>query len=648
MIRVISSALLIVLILSGQVVAQEVPLDTIRIPSGDSVLIITPEMLQQRPQKADTLGFEKYIFYDSLTVRALPSRLDLRPDANRSFLHDAGDFLKFAPSYSVIEDHQTPQRKTAAPFSLPGERLNLILDGRPLAPSEHILQPDGLTDLNDIPDFASGGVYSVEGPLGMAFGAENAVSSLIMTLPRPERGKALSGLVVDKGSWGYANTRAQFTSESQKGRRIAAAVQYRKAKGAYLFLSDSAYHQWGEIYQPVGKRWSLNLQGWLYRRMGTLAIYPDTIFYPMTRDRREQQFQGAIEYYHSSAATSALEYGFRKSESRPSGSLTNYKRALKIFDNSLRLFHYHRFGTVDSRLEVIGGEEEFDDLGVNHKRWHTKAAVTLSTGDSSSNLTLYSSVAKVERFDPLPAAMLSYQRNRERSFIQISAGYAGKLPRQSLLYLTSQAEKLLDLNTFDYYEAGNPDLKPEKQLVGNLTVGLGRTNNDLVLSATGGKIFDGIDWLRRADTLTGPFYRPGTHDLEFISTSLVKTISYRDNIYWKGGGSYRYLTLTDNDNPPYAPEYQLFSGLELSYQFRKPPIRLYGYIEGQYYGPYHGFRGKELGQDPIINLKFSFSIKSFHFYYIFQNITGAAYALREDAVIPTWYDFFGFSWNFLD
>ena len=274
MVRVISGAFFCTLITAGFSLAQEVPLDTIRIPSGDSVLVITPEMLRQEPQKADTLGFDKYIFYDTLTLRALPSRIDLRPDASRSFLHDAGDFLKMTPSYFIIEEHQTPQRKTAAPFSLPGDRLNLVVEGEAWSPSEHILQPDNQTDLNDIPDFASGGVYSVEGPLGMAFGAENAVSSLILTLPRPGKGRALSGLVVDKGSWGYADTRAQFTSESQNGRRIAAAVQYRKSKGAYLLLSDSAYHQWGEISQPLGERWNLNLQGWLYRRIGILAIYP--------------------------------------------------------------------------------------------------------------------------------------------------------------------------------------------------------------------------------------------------------------------------------------------------------------------------------------------------------------------------------------
>lgn len=648
MVRVISAALLCMLITVGAAVAQEVPLDTIRIPSGDSVLVITPEMLRQKPQKADTLGFDKYIFYDTLTLRALPSRIDLRPDANRSFLHDAGDFLKFSPSYFIIEEHQTPQRKTAAPFNLPGDRLNLILDGESLTPREHILQPDDQTDLNDIPDLASGGVYSVEGPLGMAFGAENAVSSLILTLPRPEKGKALSGLVVDKGSWGYANTRAQFTSESQNGRRIAAAVQYRKSKGAYLLLSDSAYHQWGEISQPLGERWNLNLQGWLYRRIGILAIYPDAAFYPLNRDRRERRFHGAIEYYHSAVSTSALEYRFQKSESRPTGYFTDYRRALKDTDNSLRLIHNHRLGAVDTRAEIVAGEEEFDDPGVNHNRRHGLAALTLSTGDSSTSLLLYSSAAKVEGFDPLPSAMLSYQRNRERSYLRISAGYAGKFPRQMLLYFTSRAEKLLDLNTFDYYEAGNPELKPEKQLAGNVTFGLGRKNNDLSLSVTGGKILDGIDWLRRTDTLTGPFYRPQNHDIDFVSASLVKAISYRDNIFWKGGGSYRHLTIADDDLPAYMPEYQFFSALELSYQFRKPPIRLYGYIEGQYYGSYHGVRGAQLGQDPIINIKFSFSIKSFRFYYIFQNIKGTEYALREDAVIPTWYDYFGFSWNFLD
>jgi len=143
-------------------------------------------------------------------------------------------------------------------------------------------------------------------------------------------------------------------------------------------------------------------------------------------------------------------------------------------------------------------------------------------------------------------------------------------------------------------------------------------------------------------------YRPGNHDIEFASGSLTKTISYRDNIYWKGSGSYHYIKIAGDDDPAYSPDYQFFSSLELSYQFRKPSIRLYGYIEGQYYGPYAGPHGTELGEKPIINTKLSFSIKKFQFYYIFQNIIGTEYMLREFTPIPTWYDYFGFTWNFLD
>jgi hypothetical protein len=627
--------------------AQEVPLDTVRIPSGDSVLVITPEMLQPKPKELDTLPFEKYNFYDSLFFRALPERLNLRPEAERSFLHDAGDFLKFSPSYLILEDHQTPTRKTATPFNLPGDRLNLILDGNALSPVEHLLEPDAQVDLNDIPDAAVGLAYNIEGPLGLAFGGANATSSLILASPRPKGTEAISHLVVDKGSFGYSNTIAQFASRSRNGRILKGAVEYRKGDGAYLFRDDDAYHQWGKIKQPLGKRLTLNLNGRLYRREGNYSIRPDTIFYYMARDRRDRDFSGGFEYYHAGNATSGLEIQNQKSESRPSNAVTQYKRALKLENNNIRLFHQYRFSTIDALAEIMAGREEFDELGVNRKRNISKASLTLSGGDSSAAFTVFGTVAKAGGFDPAPARMLSYLINRGRLLLNISAAYTTRYPGQYLLDLPFRREKLYDLNLYDYYEAGNPNLKMEKQMVGHITLGIGRENNDILLSATGGKIIDGIDWLA-GDTLLGAFYRPGNHDIEFINATLTKSFALRDNIFWTGGGSYHYLKVADNDDPPYSPDYQLFSSLELSYQFRKPSIRLYSYIEGQYYGPFEGPHRFKMGQKPLLNVKFSFSIKSFRFYYIFQNIIGAEYQLRENTTIPSWYDYFGFSWDFLD
>jgi hypothetical protein len=185
--------------------------------------------------------------------------------------------------------------------------------------------------------------------------------------------------------------------------------------------------------------------------------------------------------------------------------------------------------------------------------------------------------------------------------------------------------------------------------VANLSGSLGRPGNELNLSVTGGRVFDGIDW-RRFDTLGLEYaaFKPLNHDIEFANLTMVKNLAAGRHLIWSGGGSYGYLRIGDDDNPPYAPDYQLFSSLRLYYFIEKLGLHLYGHGEVFYKGPYNGYNGEQLGENIITNFKLSFRIRKFQFYYVFQNLPDISYKNHEGSAIPGRFDFYGVKWDFLD
>ena len=306
--------------------------------------------------------------------------------------------------------------------------------------------------------------------------------------------------------------------------------------------------------------------------------------------------------------------------------------------------------------ELTMTEEEYHNFNYFMTRHRAKLNSNMFWGDSTISFAANISGEKVGGYDPAPSAVLAYKMESESFYLSISSGYVTKFPRQYELDLTPQIDKFIDAAVNDYYESGNVYLKPEKQLSGNLTVSLGPINNDLTISITGGKIFDGIDWKQfTLDTngLSLTAFKTYNQDIEYANMSIIKRISLGTKLFWTGAGSYRYLSIDGNDSPSHAPDYQFSTGLELNHYLKFLDLHLYGYIEAGYVGPYqsypaYGKTAANLGEKFVSNMKLSFRIKSFRFYYYWQNLFASNYDPREDYGIRDLLFYYGFTWEFLD
>lgn len=601
-------------------------------------------------EKKDTLRLKNYYCVsDSIRNYFLAERFNLKDDAVRSFQHDAGDFLRFNQANFTVEYQDIPMRKTVSPFDLPGNRLNVILNGQNLQPIEHLPEPDNMIDFDDVPTAPVQSAYNIEGPLGMVFGGQNGSSSLILVPQEPEGTRPESKMVADKGWNGYAYTKGMFAQRLENGRSISLAAGYRTTNGSYYNSDDDAYHQWGEFITPVRSNVRLNLSGHLYKREGSYRHRPAIADIYFNRFRRDRDLSAALQVAHGTSQTSTLEFRHQRSESKIDRLTEIYYRNLDIFDNSIRLTHERKSGSGGIKIDAVIAEQKYEDGAYSNKRGHGEVGATCLFGGNDISGLLYVRGEKTGGFDPAPSAMLTLTRNREKSYFSISAAYATRFPRQYELKLTTRTGRMvIDLGS-DYMEHGNPDLNPEKQMIGNCTYALGKAGNDISLSVTGGHIKDGIDW-QKTESLIFSLgeYAPVNRDINFGTAALKKKIALGTLVNFSGGASYHYIEIDGDDDPPYSPDFQVFTNLELYYHVRKIDVHFYAYGEAVYSDLYTGYNGSEYGQDAVINVKLSFRIKKFRFYYIFQNIAASEYYSREDYLFYDRFNYYGVTWEFWD
>jgi outer membrane cobalamin receptor len=628
-----------------------VPDDTTKtepeLPDSEDVDTIKPPMI---PEDTAAEPVTYFSFTDSIAACFLNERFNLYEEAIRSFQHDAADFVRSEASNFIVQDQHVPHRTTVAPYSLPGDRTNVIFNNRSLSPLEHLPEPDNMIDFNDIPTTAVDDIYSVAGPLGMAFGGSGNLYSIVLIPNAPETTIAESRMVVDKGWYGYAYTKGALATRNSSGRSIRLAAGYRKADGFYTNSRDDAYHQWGEIIYPLNNKVRVNLSGRLYRRQGQYVFRPAVSSFYLDRFRRDRDLTAAVQIAHSSRRSSTLEFRHQRSEERIDRPLTLYYRDMDVYDNALAFSHDGNFGPVAVKASASVGEEKYKGAGLTDKRWRKALDLQLLTGDSATALLSIIRLEKSGGFGPAPSAALICSRDfGEKAFLSAALGYNTKLPRQYELYLVPRAGRFLSDSGPDYLESGNPDLKEERQLVGSLILGLGRIGNDLTISATGGKIFDGIDWACIDTTIyTLGHFMTINHDIEFASVSAKQRLSWKDFAHWSGGIAYNHLAAGDDKSLPYSPDLRAFSNLELHIYVRKLDLHLYGYGQGNYVSEYTGYTGQKLGDRATLDVKFSFRIKRFRFFYISQNVLNPIYESRERYQLAGRFNYYGVRWEFLN
>ncbi|UCD93845.1 MAG: hypothetical protein JSU69_08740 [Candidatus Zixiibacteriota bacterium] len=591
-----------------------------------------------------------YSFTDSMVVYFLNKRLNLGREAIRSFQHDAADFVRSQASDFIMHYQNVPLRTTIAPYSLPGDRTNVVFNNRTLSPLDHLPEPDNLIDFSDIPTTAVDDAYGIAGPLGMAFGGSNDLYSVVLIPNAPETAFAESRMVVDKGWNGYAYTRGNLSTIDGGGRSIRLAAGYRKTDGHSRNSADDSYHQWGEVIYPLNSKVRVNLSGRLYRRQGEFPFRPMASEFYLDRFRRDRDLTAALQIAHSSRHSSSLEFRHQRSETRTDRTGVLNFRALDVYDNALTFSYEGSFNPFAVKTSLSVGEEKYKDAGFTDKRWQRILNLLFLTGDTAQAFVSIIRLEKTGPFELAPSAALIYSHDVGGNFyLSGSLGYNTKLPRQYELFLVSRARRILSESGPDYMEAGNSDLHRERQLVGSLTLGLGKIENDFMISFTGGKIFDGIDWARLDTTVysLGEFSTIN-HDLEFASVSAKQRLSWKDFVWWSGGAAYNHLKTDDNENLPYAPEFRAFSNLELHVYVEKLGLHLYGYGQGNYTDEYSGYAEQGLGDQITFDVKLSFRIKKFRFYYISRNALHTYFENREKYRINGRFNYYGISWEFLN
>lgn len=621
--------------------------DTSMVPA-DSTADFAERLAQYRERQRRRA---EYISWDdSLAAYMMTRRLDQFPFVSRTFWHDAGGYFRGDPSFFMMERQVTPMRTAVSPFGLSGQHLGIVNAGMPLQPFQHNVEPDGLTDMNLLPTASDQHAWTIAGPAGMLFGSPSAVASLVTLPMNPESDRAYSSIRGEKGGFSYSWVRGMFVRHFEGGKRIEAGVGYREAEGPSLQREDDTYHYSGNIYLPFADSWGFTADGRLVSRDGYLAIRPDQFGASIQRDGFNRQAELAVDRSNEEG-TARYEVGYR--HLRQGSNLNGAYRGRFNYTGHAGFLRAERvMGQTMLRANIESEYLEYDP------------GITLSLrrgGDASLTLLRMAegwrwAALMGGRYDQdhgfLPRATLLFMNEGDRHLFMGSVGYLERAPTLHEMNLPRQVANVYPSSFGRYADEGNPDLEPERQLVGSVRLEHGDLNNALVIHVTGGHISSAIDWLtsRQTDT-TGAghlLFRPENTDVDFMNTTVMARLKLADYARLRIGGAHHLVKYAAVDERAYSPDYQFFGGLELHYRWESRLTDFYLYSELVYTGPYDGYLEVDMGRDPIINIAASLGLKDFRFYLIWQNMLSRAYKVRDFHTLPGRFFYYGIAWQFLD
>lgn len=606
---------------------------------------------QHQEEKARRL-LPRLSVFDSLVNWFASPRLNRRDDIDRSFYHDAGDYFHSDPSFFVLEHQVTPMRTTVQPFGVSGNHLNLLIDGNQFQPFEHIPEPDGYVDLNDIPTALNSDVFVLPGPVGQVFGGSNAIASLVTRPKPPDSYRTETSLLVDKGGFEYSFVRGRYSKKFTDGRLVDASVGYRKADGPTLDLqreSDS-YHYYADMFFPLKGKVGFRAWGQLYDSDGPLVIRPNSYGATIKRNKFDRSARLSFTL-DDSAHTSQYEIGYKHLRQ---GSYLTGESDGRFDKTGHGLFAQRQWlwGRKILSARIDGDYLEYDQHLDKYKYNRQSGEALLQIGWLHKGWRWAASVgsAWVEEYQYLPRVAGVLFREGDKSLIVLSVGYSERAPTLHELHLRFQESEIYGSGTNGYADGGNDSLTTEKQFVGNLTCELGSLDNRIHISVTKGRITDGINWSNElvVPDSSSSFFHPENGDVMFTSVMVQPRVKIRDFLTFVSGASYQNTDYQNADTLAYTPEYQVFSGLELHYFWRQKLMDLFAYGEIMYVGPYNGYDEKELGSTAVVNAKLSFALKDYRMHFVFQNVFANQYYTREGMRSLGRYFYYGFTWNFLD
>jgi hypothetical protein len=606
------------------------------------------ERYRERQAEQKEKPVRQFSYYDTMLAYFASPYLNKRELVDRSLFHDPGGYFKVDPGYFVTDFQVTPMRKIVQPFGLAGNRLAFVHDGYRIQPFEHVPEPDGLVDLNNVPSALDDDIYIMPGVTGRLFGGDHALATLVTRPDRPEDNTSHSAFIVDKGSFGYSYARGRYSRLFSDGRKMDLSIGYRNADGPRAGFSDNAYHYFGNIYWPVWSGYAVALDGHVYNREGGLAIRPNAGGALQLRDGFDKSLQAAI-VRHNEYHTARYEVGYdhiRKASylNRP------YRGAFDLTGHGGFIS-----GTWISGEKLLQTRASFNYLEYEFGRRNNLATrlsgevkATFALLGQRDRLALLAGQGYVENFKFLPYAVIAYMRESNHFFTLVSAGYSERAPSLQELYLPLEVAGIYGRSATDYADHGNPELHSEKQLIGSVDMALGSVDNNLGVHVVGGHIYDGIDWWHDESDGDQTVFSPLNGDVDFLSPSGDLSVRVADFIRFHGGASYHWVDYEHAEERAYTPEFQTFSGLELHVYWPQRLIHLFAYGEIVYTGAYDGYDKTGLGENPVANVKLSFQMSKFRFHFVIQNALSRVYDAREDFFRLGRYNYWGFVWNFLN
>ena len=587
-------------------------------------------------------------FYDSLVTYFASERFNRRQQIDRSVYFDAGDYFKFDPSFMIWDYQTVPMRKTVQPFGLTGNRLNIFSNGYQHQPFEHIIEPDGMTDMNDIPTALDGNIYIIPGALGQFLGGRQPAATLLTTPLKTEDDQPATILLADKGWYGYDYVRGGYSRKFASGREISFFLGSRDTDGVVFGRGDDNSHYKASVYLPLTDNMAVISAGQMYERDAAFVVRPGLSTLPFTRKRFDRSFRTALEFQNDSR-TSRAEIGY---EHLRQGSYLDF--AYKGRFNRTGHGSFFKYEKADGsklwQLESRANILEYDNGFGQFDRFSASFFVNMLKLNESGKFGLRAGSYYSDDYNFLPSAAALYQYETDKFFLQLSASYSENEPSLHQLNLPYQEADIFDTLGWNYAEGGTPNLKKERLLVGNLIIEPGTVENKITLSITKGRINNVIEWTDQFLPGAGSplFYSPVNDNLTFFTASVKPSLRLSDFLRFDAGGAYFKFDYENLGNRPYRPEYNVFSGLELHYYWKSRLVNLYAYGELRYVGPYDGYDKTGLGEELVANTKFTIGLHNFSFHLVFQNHFDNQYELRENLTVPGRVFYYGLVWKFYD
>ncbi len=591
-------------------------------------------------------------FYDSLVSYFASERFNRRKQIDRSVYFDAGDYFKFDPSFMIWDYQTVPMRKSVQPFGLIGSRLNIFSNGYQHQPFEHVIEPDGMIDLNDIPTALDGNIYIIPGALGQFLGGRHPTATLLTTPVKTEDNQPATILLADKGWYGYDYVRGGYRRKFSNGREMSLFLGSRDTDGVAFGRGDDNSHYKASVYLPLTDNTALISTGQMYEREAAFVVRPGLGTSPFFRQRFDRSFRVALEFQSDSRSSRAevgykhlrqgsyLDFAYKGRFNRTGhGSFFKYERA----DGS-------KLWQLESKVNIL----EYDNGFGQFDRFNASIFVNMIKLGESGKFGIRAGSNYSDDFSFLPSAAALFQLETDRFFLQLSASYTESEPTLHQLNLPFQQVDIYGSLGKEYSEQGNPNLKTERQLLGSIVIEPGTVDNNVSISATGGKIKDAIMWeewgyytgVNRAE------FSPINNNLTFFTVSIKPNLKISDFLRFNAGGAYFY---SDHETifdllykPTYSPEYNIFSALELHYFWKSRLVDLYAYGEIKYVGPYDGYDKQGLGKELVANTKFSIGMHNFRFHLVFQNYFDKQFEARENLTLSGRVFYYGLVWKFYD